>query len=189
MFKFSKTLLSLSLLLTGIAHSAPRMSPLEEIRNELQRISTEVSAVKTQTQSNSAAINTNVQNINNLNSRVESLELENQFLRSQQQATNERMTALENLVKTLVQDPTDPTEPVFCKYDVYLQDAGPNKLNIAKLLKTALGIGLTVAVDLVNSAPVVVASNLSYEETGYLRRMIVEAGGQVSVQLIESSCQ
>ena len=66
-------------------------------------------------------------------------------------------------------------------YDVVLRDAGPGKLNVVKIVKTILGLGLKEAKDLVDQGGVMV-TNVSREMAEAIRAQMVEAGATVEIR-------
>ena len=66
-------------------------------------------------------------------------------------------------------------------FDVVLHDAGPGKLNVVKIVKTILGLGLKEAKDLVDQGGVMV-TNVSREMAEAIRAQMVEAGATVEIR-------
>jgi len=62
-----------------------------------------------------------------------------------------------------------------------LHDAGPGKLNVVKIVKTILGLGLKEAKDLVDQGGVMV-TNVSREMAEAIRAQMVEAGATVEIR-------
>lgn len=67
-------------------------------------------------------------------------------------------------------------------FTVELSDAGANKIQVIKVVKEALGLGLKEAKDLVDGAPSVVKENLGKEDADALKAKIEEAGGKVTLK-------
>ena len=63
---------------------------------------------------------------------------------------------------------------------VELADAGANKIQVIKVVKEVLGLGLKEAKDLVDGAPSVIKENISKEDGEDLKKKIEEAGGKVA---------
>jgi large subunit ribosomal protein L7/L12 len=63
---------------------------------------------------------------------------------------------------------------------VELSDAGANKIQVIKVVKEVLGLGLKEAKDLVDGAPSVLKENVSKEDGEELKKKLEEAGGKVS---------
>ncbi len=64
--------------------------------------------------------------------------------------------------------------------NVELSDAGGNKIQVIKVVKEALGLGLKEAKDLVDGAPNMLKENASKEDAEDLKKKIEEAGGKVT---------
>jgi large subunit ribosomal protein L7/L12 len=73
--------------------------------------------------------------------------------------------------------PAEKTE-----FDVILKDAGANKLNIVKEVKTLLGLGLKEAKDLVDGAPSPLKSGVSKAEAESIKSTLEGAGAVVEVK-------
>jgi large subunit ribosomal protein L7/L12 len=67
-------------------------------------------------------------------------------------------------------------------FDVILKAAGPNKLQIVKLVKDLTGLGLKEAKDLVDGAPAPIKEGISKDEADGLSKSLVEAGAEVEVK-------
>lgn len=68
------------------------------------------------------------------------------------------------------------------EFDVHLDDAGGNKINVIKEVRTVTGLGLKEAKDLVDGAPKVVKSGVSKDEAEKIKKLLEEAGAKVSVK-------
>lgn len=64
--------------------------------------------------------------------------------------------------------------------NVELSDAGAAKIQVIKVVKEALGLGLKEAKDLVDGAPNMLKENASKEDAEDLKKKIEEAGGKVT---------
>ncbi len=64
--------------------------------------------------------------------------------------------------------------------NVELTDAGAAKIQVIKVVKEALGLGLKEAKDLVDGAPNLLKENASKEDAEDLKKKIEEAGGKVT---------
>ncbi len=64
--------------------------------------------------------------------------------------------------------------------NVELTDAGAAKIQVIKVVKEALGLGLKEAKDLVDGAPNMLKENASKEDAEDLKKKIEEAGGKVT---------
>lgn len=68
------------------------------------------------------------------------------------------------------------------EFDVILSSAGPNKLNVVKIVKDLTGLGLKEAKDLVDAAPKAVKEKVSKAEAEDLAAKLKEAGAEVEVK-------
>ena len=68
------------------------------------------------------------------------------------------------------------------EFDVILKSAGQGKLNVIKVVKAELGLGLKEAKDLVESAPAAVKEKISKAETEALKAALEEAGAEVEIK-------
>ena len=73
--------------------------------------------------------------------------------------------------------PAEQTE-----FDVILTNAGQAKLQVIKVVKEALGLGLKEAKDLVDGAPKTVKEKVSKAEADQLKATLEEAGAEVEVK-------
>ena len=67
-------------------------------------------------------------------------------------------------------------------FDVELTAAGDQKIAVIKAVKTALGLGLKEAKELVDAAPAVLKKDVKKEEAEALKKEIEEAGGKVELK-------
>ncbi|MFM7402088.1 MAG: 50S ribosomal protein L7/L12 [Bacteroidota bacterium] len=67
-------------------------------------------------------------------------------------------------------------------FDVFLKDAGANKLNVVKEVKNILGLGLKEAKDLVDSAPSQLKAGVNKAEAESLKSALEGAGAVVEVK-------
>ena len=68
------------------------------------------------------------------------------------------------------------------EFDVILANAGDKKLNVIKVVKDALGLGLKDAKDLVDGAPKTLKEGVSKEEAEALKKTLEEAGATVEIK-------
>lgn len=66
-------------------------------------------------------------------------------------------------------------------FDVVLKAAGPNKLQIVKLVKDLAGLGLKEAKELVDAAPKPVKEGIAKDEAEALKKQLEEAGAEVEL--------
>ena len=67
-------------------------------------------------------------------------------------------------------------------FDVVLKAAGANKLQIVKLVKELIGLGLKEAKDVVDGAPKTIKEGLPKDEAENLKKQLVEAGAEVELK-------
>lgn len=67
-------------------------------------------------------------------------------------------------------------------FNVVLKDAGSQKIAVIKAVKTATGLGLKDAKDLVDSAPKPVKEGAKKEEAEELKKALEEAGATVELE-------
>ena len=68
------------------------------------------------------------------------------------------------------------------EFEVELKDAGANKVAVIKVVKTATGLGLKEAKELVDGAPKVVKEGLSKEDAEALKAELEAAGASVELK-------
>ena len=66
-------------------------------------------------------------------------------------------------------------------FNVVLKDAGANKIQVIKVVRDAIGLGLKEAKDLVDGAPKTVKENVAKEEAEELKAKFVEVGATVEL--------
>lgn len=73
--------------------------------------------------------------------------------------------------------PAEKTE-----FDIFLKNAGGNKLNVVKEVKTLLGLGLKEAKDLVDGAPAMLKQGASKDEANSVKAALEAAGAEVELK-------
>ncbi|MFA5516870.1 MAG: 50S ribosomal protein L7/L12 [Desulfuromonadales bacterium] len=68
------------------------------------------------------------------------------------------------------------------EFDVILSAAGDKKINVIKVVRTATGLGLKEAKDLVDGAPQPVKQGVAKAEAEELKKQLVEAGATVELK-------
>ena len=68
------------------------------------------------------------------------------------------------------------------EFDVILKSAGTAKLQVIKVVKEALGLGLKEAKDIVDGAPSTLKEGLAKAEAENLKKAIEEAGAKVELK-------
>ncbi|MGZ8845310.1 MAG: 50S ribosomal protein L7/L12 [Pyrinomonadaceae bacterium] len=68
------------------------------------------------------------------------------------------------------------------EFDVVLQAAGANKINVIRVVREVTALGLKEAKDLVEAAPKAVKEGVSKEEAETVRQKLADAGATVEVK-------
>jgi large subunit ribosomal protein L7/L12 len=68
------------------------------------------------------------------------------------------------------------------EFDVILQAAGGNKINVIKVVREVTSLGLKEAKDLVDGAPKAVKEGVSKDEAETIKNKLAEAGATVEVK-------
>jgi large subunit ribosomal protein L7/L12 len=68
------------------------------------------------------------------------------------------------------------------EFDVILTDAGANKINVIKEVRTITNLGLKEAKDLVEAAPKAVKEGVSKDEAAKIKAQLEAAGAKVDVK-------
>ena len=68
------------------------------------------------------------------------------------------------------------------EFDVVLVSGGDKKLNVVKVVKEALGLGLKDAKDLVDGAPKTLKEGATKDEAEALKKQLEEAGATVEIK-------
>ncbi|QKJ88982.1 50S ribosomal protein L7/L12 [Paramixta manurensis] len=68
------------------------------------------------------------------------------------------------------------------EFDVILKAAGANKVAVIKAVRSATGLGLKEAKDLVESAPAALKEGISKDDAEALKKSLEEAGAEVEVK-------
>ena len=68
------------------------------------------------------------------------------------------------------------------EFDVILKSAGQGKLNVIKVVKSELGLGLKEAKDLVDKAPSIIKEGMAKEEAENLKKTIEAEGAKVTLK-------
>ncbi|HGJ5874962.1 MULTISPECIES: 50S ribosomal protein L7/L12 [Arsenophonus] len=68
------------------------------------------------------------------------------------------------------------------EFDVILSAIGANKVAVIKAVRTATGLGLKEAKDMVESAPATIKEAVSKEESETLKKSLEEAGASVEIK-------
>ena len=73
--------------------------------------------------------------------------------------------------------PVEKTE-----FDIFLKNAGGNKLQVVKEVKTLLALGLKEAKDLVDSAPAMLKTGAAKDEANSVKAALEAAGAEVELK-------
>ena len=68
------------------------------------------------------------------------------------------------------------------EFDVILKSAGQGKLNVIKVVKSELGLGLKEAKDLVDGAPATLKEKIAKADAEALKAALEEAGAEVEIK-------
>jgi large subunit ribosomal protein L7/L12 len=68
------------------------------------------------------------------------------------------------------------------EFTVVLADAGPNKINVIKEVRTITGLGLKEAKDLVEGAPKDVKAGVNKAESEEIKKKLTDAGAKVEIK-------
>jgi large subunit ribosomal protein L7/L12 len=68
------------------------------------------------------------------------------------------------------------------EFEVILKDAGAQKINVIKEVRTLTGLGLKEAKDLVEGAPKTVKSGVTKDEAAKMKDLLEKAGGKVEIK-------
>lgn len=68
------------------------------------------------------------------------------------------------------------------EFDVILKNIGPNKVPVIKSVRSATGLGLKEAKDLVESAPVVIKENISKIDAESLKKTLENVGAEIEIK-------
>ena len=75
-----------------------------------------------------------------------------------------------------------PSAEEKTEFDVVLVSGGEKKLNVVKVVKEALGLGLKDAKDLVDGAPKTLKEGATKDEAEALKKQLEEAGATVEIK-------
>jgi large subunit ribosomal protein L7/L12 len=68
------------------------------------------------------------------------------------------------------------------EFTVMLKEAGPQKINVIKVVRAATGLGLKEAKDLVDGAPKPIKEGVSKDDAEKLKKELEEAGAKVELK-------
>ena len=68
------------------------------------------------------------------------------------------------------------------EFTIELKEAGPNKINVIKVVREITGLGLKEAKDLVEGAPKTVKEGVNKDEAEAIKKKLEDAGAKVQVK-------
>ena len=68
------------------------------------------------------------------------------------------------------------------EFDVILDNAGANKIQVIKVVREATGLGLKEAKDIVDAAPKAIKEKISKEDADKLKGLLEAAGGKIVIK-------
>jgi large subunit ribosomal protein L7/L12 len=68
------------------------------------------------------------------------------------------------------------------EFDVILDNAGANKIQVIKVVREATGLGLKEAKDMVDAAPKAIKEKITKEEADKLKGLLEAAGGKIVIK-------
>jgi large subunit ribosomal protein L7/L12 len=78
--------------------------------------------------------------------------------------------------------PAAPAAEEQTEFDVILKAAGPNKIQVIKVVRELTGLGLKEAKDLVDGAPKPVKEKVSKQEAEAIKAKLTEVGAEVEIK-------
>lgn len=75
-----------------------------------------------------------------------------------------------------------PAAAAKAEFDLFLKDAGANKINVIKIVKEITGLGLGDAKAIVDGAPKIIKEKVPAEEAKKFEAMLKEAGATVELK-------
>jgi large subunit ribosomal protein L7/L12 len=89
-------------------------------------------------------------------------------------SANMSINANNNNEKSTIEEKTE--------FDIFLKAIGPNKVSVIKSVRSATGLGLKEAKDLVESAPTVLKENMSKNDAESLKKTLEDAGAEIEIK-------
>ncbi|QCI19624.1 MAG: 50S ribosomal protein L7/L12 [Buchnera aphidicola (Brevicoryne brassicae)] len=89
-------------------------------------------------------------------------------------SANMSISSNNNLEKDIHEEKTE--------FDIFLKVIGPNKVSVIKTVRSATGLGLKEAKDLVESAPTVLKENISKEDAESLKKTLEDVGAEIEIK-------
>lgn len=85
-----------------------------------------------------------------------------------------------NTIATTGQADTSTEEKT--EFNIFLKTIGGNKVSVIKAVRSATGLGLKEAKDLVESAPTLIKENINKDESKSLKKILEDAGAEVEIK-------
>jgi len=77
---------------------------------------------------------------------------------------------------------SDAASPEKTEFDVYINAAGQQKINVIKVVRAITNLGLKEAKEIVDSAPKVIKEGVSEAEANEIKTQLEEAGAEVELK-------
>ena len=77
---------------------------------------------------------------------------------------------------------SDAASPEKTEFDVYINAAGQQKINVIKVVRAITDLGLKEAKEIVDSAPKVIKEGVSESEANEIKAQLEEAGAEVELK-------
>ena len=77
---------------------------------------------------------------------------------------------------------SDAASPEKTEFDVYINAAGQQKINVIKVVRAITDLGLKEAKEIVDSAPKVIKEGVSESEANEIKTQLEEAGAEVELK-------
>lgn len=77
---------------------------------------------------------------------------------------------------------SDAASPEKTEFDVYINAAGQQKINVIKVVRAITNLGLKEAKEIVDAAPKVIKEGVSESEANEIKTQLEEAGAEVELK-------
>ena len=92
------------------------------------------------------------------------------------------VSATAPVAATAVSPGSDAVSPEKTEFDVYINAAGQQKINVIKVVRAITDLGLKEAKEIVDSAPKVIKEGVSESEANDIKTQLEEAGAEVELK-------
>ncbi|CAL4318058.1 50S ribosomal protein L7/L12 [Buchnera aphidicola] len=89
-------------------------------------------------------------------------------------SANMSMNSNNNVENNTVEEKTE--------FDIFLKAIGPNKVSVIKTVRSATGLGLKEAKDLVESAPTLLKENITKDDAESLKKTLEDVGAEIEIK-------